>query len=43
MFEDDDYGYDWHSQDDLADYNAAEADDYRHEGDDFRDEGDGEW
>jgi hypothetical protein len=26
---------DWHSQDDLADYNNAEADDYRHEGDEF--------
>lgn len=28
MFED---SYDWYSQDDLADYNAAEADDYRYE------------
>jgi hypothetical protein len=36
MFEDD--CYDWHSQDDFADYNAAEADDYRHEGDDFEED-----
>lgn len=39
MFDDDFDCNDWHSQDDLADYNAAEADDYRHEGDDHADEG----
>ncbi len=38
MFED--FNDDWHSQNDFADYNAAEADDYRYEGDDFADEGD---
>lgn len=40
MFEDDGC-YDWYSQDDLADYNAMEADDYRHEGDYDSEEADG--